>query len=210
MITVHHLGASQSHRVVWLCEELGLPYRLERYERDPKTRLAPPAYRTLHPLGTAPVISDGDLVLPESGAILTYLIEKYGGGRLAVAPDSADYANYLFWFHFANGSLMPSLTVRMVLRRSGGSDDHPVVRALTERATSAFAFVEQRLGAAPYLTGEDFTAADIMMFFPLSEMPTIASIDLSGYTRLRDYLKRLRTRPAYQRATAQGDPEMLT
>ena len=108
MLTVHHLGVSQSDRIVWLCEELGIPYELVRYERDPATKLAPPEYRALHPIGTAPVITDGDLTLGESGAIIEYVIRKYGNGRLALGPESPHFADYLYWFHFANGSMMPN------------------------------------------------------------------------------------------------------
>ena len=103
MLTVHHLGVSQSERIVWLMEELGVPYELKRYDRDPTTRLAPAEYKALHPMGTAPIITDGDVVLPESGAIIEYVIGKYGEGRLAVKPDAANFADYVFWLHFANG-----------------------------------------------------------------------------------------------------------
>jgi glutathione S-transferase len=205
MITVHHLGVSQSHRIVWLCEELELPYRLELYEREP-TRLAPPAYKALHPLGMAPVITDGELVLAESGAIMTYLIERYGEGKLAVSPGNADYASYLFWFHFANGSMMPNLWVRVVLRRSGGSAAHPVVKALLDRTLSAFAFVEARLVEAQFFAGDAFSAADIMMFFPLTRMRSVAAVDLAAYPSVRQYLKRMAARPAFQRALTRADP----
>ena len=104
MITVHHLGISQSERVVWLCEELGIPYALKRYDRDPTTRMAPAEYKALHPMGVAPVITDDDVVLAESGAILEYLMARYGGGRLSVRSDQANFPDYLFWFHFANGT----------------------------------------------------------------------------------------------------------
>ncbi len=107
MITVHHLGVSQSERIVWLCEELDIDYELKLYPRDPETMMAPESYRKLHPMGIAPIISDDELVLAESGAIIEYIITRYGKGRLAVAPDHKDYADYLFWFHFANGTLIP-------------------------------------------------------------------------------------------------------
>src|SRR5215475_8709131 len=107
MLTVHHLGHSQSERIVWLCEELGIPYELKRYERRADNRLAPPEYKALHPLGAAPVITDGTLVLAESGAVVEYLIQTYGGGRLAMPSGQPDYPAYLYWFHFANGTLQP-------------------------------------------------------------------------------------------------------
>jgi glutathione S-transferase len=111
MLTVHHLGISQSERIVWLCEELELSYRLQRYERDPVTRLAPAEYKALHPFGTAPVITDDNLVLAESGAIIEYILARHGRGRLVVTPDRPEFTDYLFWFHFANGSMLPSMVV---------------------------------------------------------------------------------------------------
>src|SRR3954464_5255284 len=111
MLTVHHLGRSQSERIVWLCEELGLDYELKRYERDPVTRLAPPQYKALHPIGTAPVITDGELVLAESGAVIEYILTRYGGGRLSRQPGHPDFANYLYWLHF------PTATFQALLHR---------------------------------------------------------------------------------------------
>ena len=127
MIIVHHLGVSQSERVVWLCEELAIPYTLRRYDRDPKTNLAPAEYKALHPMEIAPVITDGDLALAESGAILEYLIAKYGNGRLAVAANQANFADYLFWFHFANGTVMPSEMGRVIAIMLGVKEDNPVL-----------------------------------------------------------------------------------
>src|SRR5215472_6615964 len=119
MLTVHHLGVSQSERIVWLCEELEILYDLKCYERDSVTHLAPAEYKALHPFGTAPVITDGDLVLGESGAIMEYIIAKYGAGRLTVKPESPDFADYLYWFHFANGSMMPASMVDLVVTMLG-------------------------------------------------------------------------------------------
>lgn len=113
MLVVHHLGISQSDRIVWLCDELAIPYQLIRYERDPVTQLAPAEYRALHPFGTAPVITDDGLTLGESGAIIEYIIAKHGNGRLPVTADRPEFADYLFWFHFANGSLMPKCTATL-------------------------------------------------------------------------------------------------
>src|SRR5258708_343255 len=127
MLTVHHLGRSQSERIVWLCEELGLDYELKRYERDPASRLAPPEYKALHPIGTAPVITDGDLVLGESGAIIEYIIAKYGAGRLARQAGHPEFVNYLYWFHYANASFQALLHRTLVARRLEPPPDHPAL-----------------------------------------------------------------------------------
>ena len=207
MIVVHHLGISQSDRIVWLCEELGIPYQLERYDRDPTTKLAPSAYRALTPFGTAPVITDGHLVLGESAAIIEYIINLYGQGRLAVAPGAPAYTDYLFWFHFANGSLMPSAMIDMITAVLGGDKgDNAVLVSLRARLDRAYAQIEARLGEAPYLAGADFTAADIMTLFPLTTMRVFAPRDVTPYPNIRAYLSRLGERPAFQRAMAKADP----
>lgn len=206
MLTVHHLGISQSERIVWLCEELGIAYELKRYDRDAQTRLAPAEYKALHPIGTAPIISDGELVLPESGAIIEYIIRKYGNDRLILGPSHPEFANYLFWYHFANASMMPNLMMPMVLAMAGATGDTPILQALRARSTTALALADQRLGAVPYLAGQEFTAADLIMFFPLTTMRMFSSLDISDYPNLQAYLRRVGSRPAYQRARAKGDP----
>jgi glutathione S-transferase len=208
MLTVHHLGVSQSERIVWLCEELELPYQLIRYPRDPVTRLAPARYKALHPLGTAPVISDGELVLAESGAIIDYLIARHGGGRLAVGPDSPNFADYLFWFHFANGSMMPNGLLRMLADSLGATPGAAASHPLLARYERAFEMVEARLGRAEHFAGDPFTAADIIMLFPLTTLRVFAPRDLSLYPHIRAYLRRIGERPAYQRAMAKAEPEM--
>jgi glutathione S-transferase len=208
MITVHHLGVSQSERVVWLFEELEIPYTLRRYERDPTTRLAPAAYRALHPMGTAPIITDGDLVLPESGAILQYVIAKYGNGRFAVGPDRPNFADYLFWFHFANGTMMPSEMSGIIFTLLGLKAENPFMAMGMERRARLYGLVESRLGVVPYFAGKEFTAADIMMLFPLTTMRAFAPRDLSPFPHVGAYLKRIGGRPAYQRAMSKGDPGM--
>ncbi len=208
MLIVHHLGVSQSERIVWLCEELGISYELKCYERDPITRLAPAEYKRLHPFGTAPVITDGDLVLGESGAIMEYIISKYAAGRLAIKPDSPEFADYLYWFHFANGSMMPAGMVDLVITILGVPGDSDIVRALRARGDRAYEMVEKRLGQADYFAGKTFSAADIIMLFPLTTMRAFVPRDLSGYPHIRAYLKRIGERPAYQRAMKKGDPNM--
>jgi glutathione S-transferase len=208
MLTVHHLGVSQSERIVWLCEELEIPYELIVYDRDPVTRLAPPDYKALHPMGTAPVITDGDLVLSESGAIMEYIIARHGGGRLGLPPEDPDFPDYLFWMHFANGSVMPAGMIALIMGVLGLADDHPLRGALGARGVNAFAMIEERLGDSPWFAGARFTAADIIMVFPLSTMRAFVPMDLAPYPSIRAYLQRVGARPAYQRAMAKGDPGM--
>jgi glutathione S-transferase len=204
MIVVHHLGISQSDRIVWLCEELDVAYELKRYDRDPITRTAPPAYRALTPFGTAPVITDGSVVLGESAAITEYIIALYGKGRLTIAPGAPGYADYLFWFHFANGSLMPSAMMDMIAKMAGEGNE--VMGALGSRLDRAYTHLEARLGEKPYLAGDTFTAADILTIFPLTTMRVFAPRDLKPYPNVRAYLKRIGERPAFQRAMAKADP----
>lgn len=208
MFTIHHLGVSQSERIIWLCEELSLPYELKRYERDPVTRMAPASYRALHRIGTAPIITDGATVLPESGAIIEYIIAKYGQGRLTVAADSPRFADYLFWFHFANASMMPSHIGGMMATMSGGAVQNPLVDAFGLRKQAAYAQAEEQLGRFNYFAGDDLTAADINMMFPLSTMRMFVPMDLTAFPAIRHYLRRIGDRPAYQRAMAKGDPGM--
>ena len=204
MITVHHLGVSQSDRIVWLCEELGVPYDLKRYDRDPQTRLAPAEYRALTPFGTAPVITDGSLVLGESAAIVEYIVETYGNGRLAIRKGQPGYPDYLFWFHFANGSFMPAAMVDMIVQRFTG--DSPALGGFRERLNRAYDQVESRLGESRYLAGDAFTAADILNIFPLTTMRTFAPRDLSPYPNIRAYLQRIGERPAFRAAMEKADP----
>jgi glutathione S-transferase len=207
MLTVHHLRRSQSERIVWLCEELGLDYDLRCYARDPATMLAPSEYRILHPMGTAPVITDGDLILAESGAIVDYIIAKYGNRRLAPAPNHPDFAQYLFWFHYANGTLQLQMMRNFTLRRAGVADDNPVRRLAADRLDRNLELVEARFGAANYLAGAEFTAADIMAVFSLTTMRSFFPLDLTPYPKTLAYLERIGQREAYQRAMKKGDPE---
>ncbi len=207
MLTVHHLGVSQSDRIVWLCEELGIPYRLVRYDRDPVSRMAPANYKALHPFETAPVITDGDLTLGESGAIIDYIIGKYGHGRLAVGPEAPNFPDYLYWFHFANGSMMPAGMVDLVLTILGMADQ-AAVAPLRERAARAHEMVETRLADVPFFAGDAFTAADIMMLFPLTTMRVFVPRDLAPFPNIRAYLARIGARPAFQRAAKKGDPDL--
>jgi glutathione S-transferase len=208
MITVHHLGVSQSERIVWLCEELEIPYILRNYTRDPITKLAPASYKALHPMGIAPVITDGDLVLGESAAIIEYLIAKYGDGRLTVSPKQPNFADYLYWFHFANGTMMPSEMSALIATMLSSKEGTPVTNAFNDRRERGYSLIEARLGEVPYFAGDELTAADIMMLFPLSTMRAFAQRDLAPYPHIRAYLKRIGERPAYRRAMSKGDPGM--
>jgi glutathione S-transferase len=206
MLIVHHLGKSQSERVVWLCEELGVPYELKRYARAPL--LAPADYKALHPIGAAPVITDGDLVMAESGAIVEYIIAKYGGGRLALSAAHPDFASYLFWFHFANGTLQALMGRCMMLGRLKLADDNPVLVAQRERLDRAFDLIEARTKEAEYLGGAEFTAADVMTGFSLTTMRYFLPYDFARLPGLRAYLKRIGARPAYRLSMEKGDPGM--
>ena len=206
MLTVHHLGKSQSERIVWLCEELGISYELKNYARAPV--LAPPEYKALHPLGSAPVITDDGLVLAESGAIMEYIMAKHGGGRLTLKADHPDFAPYLYWFHFANGTLQAAMGRNMMLGRLKLASDDPVLAMAAARLDNAFNLVEARLKEAEYFAGQEFTAADIMMGFSLTTMRYFMPYDYVRLPSLRAYLKRIGARPAYQRAMAKGDPGM--
>jgi glutathione S-transferase len=205
MLIVHHLGVSQSERIVWLCEELELDYELRRYDRDPPGRgLAPAAYKALQPHGTAPVITDGDVVLPESGAIMEYILGRYGAGQLVIGPDADNFAEYLFWFHFANATLLPNQMAATL----SDADDSARGLFLRARSDRAWSMVETRLGQARYFAGDVFTAADIIMGFGLTTMRVFFPRDLTPYPNILRYLKVIGERPAYQRAMQKGDPEL--
>ncbi|QOG16711.1 MULTISPECIES: glutathione S-transferase family protein [Bradyrhizobium] len=208
MLTVHHLGKSQSERIVWLCEELELAYELKRYTRDSVTMLAPPDYKALHPIGAAPVIHDGDLVLAESGAIVDYIMAKHGNGRLALRPDDPDFAQFLYWFHFANGTLQAGMGRLMMLNRLKLADDNPMLAATRARVDRAFDLVDARVRDAEYLAGKAFTAADIMIGFSLTTMRYFQPYDLQRCPNVVKYLGRVSARPAYRRAMEKGDPGM--
>lgn len=209
MLKIHHLGHSQSERIVWLCEELGLPYDLVHYTRDAVTRLSPPELKALHPLGAAPLIEDGHLLLAESAAIVEYIIVKHGGGRLKLGPEHADYAQFLYWFHFSNGNLMPVMGRMMAVSRAQLPADHPVQQNAQVRLDRVLALVEARLGEAPYLAGQEFTAADVMSVFSLTTMRLFQPLDLAPYPNIRAYLQRIGARPGYRRAMAKGDPDLV-
>lgn len=180
---------------------------LKRYQRM-ANNLGPAEYKALSPMGTAPVIFDGDLVLGESGACVEYIINTYGNGRLSIRPGQPGYADYLHWFHFANGTLQLGAMRMMVMRRLDAPADHPTVAMGTQRFALVLSIIDARLKHAPWLAGDAFTAADIMTVFSLTTMRLFQPYDLSGYPNILAYLQRVGARPAYQRAMAKGDPEI--
>lgn len=206
MLTVHHLGLSQSERIVWLCEELALDYAFKRYDRRADNRLAPDEYKALHPMGIAPVITDGGLVLGESGAICEYINVKYGGGRLAPAFDDPDFADHLFWFHWSNGTYMATKMLAGVLGYAGSSPAAvPFVQA---RVDASRELVERRLTEAPFFGGRALTLADIMMVYALTTSRAFGGNTLDDMPNAQAYLRRIAERPAYQAAMAKAEPGM--
>lgn len=197
MIEVHHLERSRSRRIVWLLEELGAEYRLTRYERDPVTQRAPASLAAVHPLGKSPVLVDGDVILCESGAIVEYLLARYGDGQLAPASTEPSWPRYVQWLHFAEGSAMFPLLLEMFLGMLGGTSLDGTVGAEVERLVD---FLEGELSGDPYFAGEAFTAADVLMTFVLEFAE--GSGKLEGHPALEGYLARVRERPAHGRAAA--------
>ena len=205
MLTIHHLRISQSERIVWLCEELGLDYDLKLYNRDPETRLAPPELKALHPMEIAPVITDGDLVLGESGAIMDYIVGKYAPDTdLVPGPEHPDFARHLYWYHFANATLMTN-GMMMIAVNAVGAEMPP---SLMKRVTNAWALVETALGEADYFGGAALTTADIMLGFSLTTARAFSDMSIEGMPNLQAYLKRIGEREAYQRAFAKAEPGM--
>ena len=206
MITVYHLTSSRSERIVWLMEELGLDYELERFQRE-QGGAAPEAVKGIHALGRAPVIRDGDTVLAESGAIVEYIVQRYGGGRLVVPPDAAVYARYLYWLHFAEGSLMSLLLIALVLSRVPDANASVPGKRVLARMQQMLAFVDAELAEVPYFAGADFTAADVMMTFPFTTMRRYLDYDVAPYANIVAYVKRIEARPAYRKAMALAGPD---
>ena len=204
MLTVHHLRISQSERIVWLCEELGLEYDLRLYTRRGDNNLAPDEYKALHPMGIAPVVTDGDFVLGESGAICEYIDRRYGGSRLSPAPDDADFAGHLFWFHFSNATFMTNGMMALVAGRMGGE----IPEFVSDRVAKAWALAEGRLGEAEYFGGRRLTTADVMMGFNLTTSRMFGGASLEAYPNIAAYLQRIGERPAYRRAMEKCEPGM--
>ncbi|MFN2101179.1 glutathione S-transferase family protein [Altererythrobacter sp. MF3-039] len=203
MLTVHHLRISQSERIVWLCEELGLDYELKLYNRDPETRLAPPELKALHPMEIAPLIEDGDVLLGESGAIVEYIVGKYAPDTdLVPGPDHPDFADHLYWFHFANATFMTNGMMQIAV----GAVEAEMPPSLAKRVTNAWAQIERRLGEADYFGGSQLTTADIMMVFQLTTSRAFNNMTIDHLPNLKAYLQRIGERDAYERAMAKAEP----
>ncbi|MDF2367054.1 glutathione S-transferase [Sneathiella sp.] len=201
MITVHHLNDSRSQRILWLLEELDVEYEVIRYERDAATRLAPDALKEIHPLGKSPVLADGELQLHESGAITDYLIRTYGAGTLAPEPGSAEYEAYAEWLHYAEGSAMLPLLLRLYTGRLGDAAA-PLMPRIDSETENHFSFMNGEMTGREFFAGSDLTGADIMMSFPL-EAARARGI-LSAYPALSGFVERIQARPAYLRALEKG------
>jgi glutathione S-transferase len=221
MVIVHHLNNSRSQRVLWLLEELGVDYEVKRYERDSKTMLAPPALRAVHPLGKSPVITDGAVTLAESGAIVEYLVERYGGGRLIPQTGTPERLRYTYWLHYAEGSLMPPLLLKLIFTQIPLSPMPALVRPVVRRIANAVReefvepqiklhldYLEGELGKTLWFAGTEFTAADVQMSFPVEGAASRGGLSASR-PKLMGFLDRIHARPAYQRALERGGPYEL-
>lgn len=219
MITLHHLENSRSQRVLWLLEELGVPYEVKRYRRDPKTMYAPPELARVHPLGKSPVITEGDATVAESGAIVEYLLDEHDReGRLRPPPGTPERRRYTYWLHFAEGSAMPPLLMKLVFDQVRKAKVpffiKPVVRGVADKVTQSFIapnlarqfrFMEDELATRPWFAGEAFSAADIQMSFPLEAAAARGGLG-DDFPKLMDWLQRIHARPAYHRALQAGGP----
>lgn len=216
MIIVHHLNNSRSQRILWLLEELGLEYEVKRYDRDPTTMLAPESLRAVHPLGKSPVITDGALTLAESGAIIEYLVDRYGDGRLAPPIGTPERLRYIYWLHYAEGSAMPLLVLRLIFNKIEASPMpffvRPIARLIVDRVKQSFiepqialhlGYLEAELEKSLWFVDSEFTAADIQMSFPLEAAAARSGLDISR-PKLMDFLDRIHARPAYRRALERG------
>ena len=219
MLIVHHLNNSRSQRVLWLLEELGVPYEVHLHQRDAQTMLAPPALLAVHPLGKSPVIVDGDLTIAETGAIVEYLIDRFGESRFRPAVGTQDHLRYRYWLHFAEGSAMPPLLMTLVFNQIKTAPMpffvKPIARGIANRVldsfvrpnlTRQFEFFEAELAKSPYFAGKELTGADVMMSFPLEAAAQRGGLNAAQHPKCLDFLRRVHERPAYRRALERGGP----
>ena len=219
MVTVHHLNNSRSQRVLWLLEELGVPYEIVKYQRDAQTMLAPPELVKVHPLGKSPVITDGGVTVAETGAIVEYLLETHGAGRLRPAAGTPEALRFRYWLHFAEGSAMPPLLLKLIFDRIGSGQGmpffvKPVAKAIANKVKALMVepnlkrqldFMEAELGKSEWFAGPDFSAADIQMSFPVEAAHQRAGLDASR-PRLMAWLKKIHARAGYKKALERGGP----
>ena len=218
MIIVHHLNNSRSQRVLWLLEELDLPYEIKKYQRNAQTMLAPPELREIHPLGKSPVITDDGVTVAESGAIIEYLLERYGNGRLEPAAGAPERLRFRYWMHFAEGTAMSPLLMKLIFERVKVSPmpffAKPIARGIANKVLAAMVdpnlkrqldFMEAELGKSEWFAGSEFSAADIQMSFPVEASAQRAGLDASR-PKLMAFLKRIHARPAYKKALERGGP----
>lgn len=214
-ITVHHLNDSRSQRILWLLEELGLEYEVKRYERDPETMLAPASLKEVHPLGKSPVITDEELTLAESGAIVEYLVDRYGDGRLAPTTQTPERLRYTYWLHYAEGSAMPPLVMQLIFNQIEEQSPfylRAIAKLITGRVKQTYIepqiaqnldYLEAELNKNTWFVGDEFTAADIQLSFPLEAAAAYSNLGTS-YPQIIAFLERIHARPAYQKALEQG------
>ncbi len=219
MITVHHLNNSRSQRVLWLLEELGVDYQIKHYQRDSKTMLAPPELKAVHPLGKSPVITDGDITVAESGAIIEYLLENYGQGKLTVAKGTPEHRRYTYWMHYAEGTMMPLLVMKLVfsvIPKRSPALIRPIANAIVSNVEKNFLgpnlrtnldFIESELNKSTWFAGDEITAADVQMSFVM-EASAARGPD-GNRPKSAAFVKRIQERPAYQRALKKGGPYQL-
>lgn len=221
MLTLHHLENSRSQRILWLLEELGVEYTLKRYERDPVTSLAPAELIAVHPLGKAPVITDNGKTVAESGAIIEYLLEHHGNGRLRPEAGTPDYERYRYWMHFAEGSFMPLMVMSLIFNRVENANMpffiRPIARGIAGKVRASYlqpntdralAYMEATLKEHEWFAGAAFSAADIQMSFPVEAAAVRAGLG-NRYPHLQAFLDRIHARPAYQAALEKGGPYKL-
>lgn len=208
MLVVHHLNDSRSDRILWLLEELGVPYEIARYERDAATRYAPPELKAVHPLGKSPVVTDGDRTIAESGAIVDYVVRRHGGGRLQPDPASPLYDQYVHWLHYAEGSaVLPLMLLLYTTFLAGGNVPEPMRRRIADEIANHLGYIEGALAGREFIVGDALTGADVQLTF-VGEMAKLLG-QLGDYPNLSAYVTRMHQRPAYRRAIERGGPSML-
>lgn len=217
-IVVHHLNQSRSQRILWLLEELELPYEVKHYQRDPQTMLAPASLQAVHPLGKSPVLTDGAITVAESGAIIEYILDQYGQGRLVPPAGTADKRAWQYWLHFAEGSAMPPLLLKLVFDKVASAPPffvRPITKQIsakvqglivTPNLQKQYDYIQKTLSESPWFAGSEFTAADIQMSYPLEAAEAGGLLEGPSRSKIKDWIQRIHARPAFQRAIEKGGP----